>query len=191
MGLPQGCGTGATQPPKRTRCLGLVQRDGRTLGYLADPEDRQRIGGISRWNRAGDPASFASLKSDGIASQELSALLATDRVIPIVHGRRSSSFGRLVRYLQPVPASRLRTTPRWMRWRPRSQTRFCWSTNRTALSPGAYLYRVCSVRGSHRVYLARSIGELAGRVLVPEFIERKNEPRTFLKKASAPPDGPA
>lgn len=48
------------------------------------------------------PALFASLKSDGIASQELSALLATDRVIPIVHG---TTFEEL-RKVSPLLAAR-------------------------------------------------------------------------------------
>ena len=48
------------------------------------------------------PALFASLNSDGIAAQELSALLATNRVIPIVHG---TSFEEL-RRVSPLLASR-------------------------------------------------------------------------------------
>lgn len=48
------------------------------------------------------PALFASLNSDGIASQELSALLATDRVIPIVHG---TTFDAL-RQVSPLLAAR-------------------------------------------------------------------------------------
>ncbi|WP_085369856.1 toll/interleukin-1 receptor domain-containing protein [Leifsonia sp. NCR5] len=48
------------------------------------------------------PALFASLNSDGIASQELSALLATDRVIPIVHG---TTFEEL-RRVSPLLAAR-------------------------------------------------------------------------------------
>jgi hypothetical protein len=48
------------------------------------------------------PALFASLNSDGIASQELSALLATDRVIPIVHG---TTFEEL-RKVSPLLAAR-------------------------------------------------------------------------------------
>lgn len=48
------------------------------------------------------PALFKSLNSDGIASQELSALLATDRVIPIVHG---TTFEEL-RRVSPLLAAR-------------------------------------------------------------------------------------
>lgn len=48
------------------------------------------------------PAMFTSLKNDGIASQELSALLATDRVIPIVHG---TTFEEL-RRVSPLLAAR-------------------------------------------------------------------------------------
>ena len=48
------------------------------------------------------PAMFQSLNSDGIASQELSALLATDRVIPIVHG---TTFEEL-RKVSPLLAAR-------------------------------------------------------------------------------------
>lgn len=48
------------------------------------------------------PALFESLNSDGIASQELSALLATDRVIPIVHG---TTFDAL-RLVSPLLAAR-------------------------------------------------------------------------------------
>lgn len=48
------------------------------------------------------PAMFKSLNSDGIASQELSALLATDRVIPIVH---ETTFEEL-RKVSPLLAAR-------------------------------------------------------------------------------------
>lgn len=48
------------------------------------------------------PALFTSLNNDGIASQELSALLATDRVIPIVHG---TTFEEL-RKVSPLLAAR-------------------------------------------------------------------------------------
>lgn len=48
------------------------------------------------------PALFESLNSDGIAAQELSALLATDRVIPIVHG---TTFEEL-RRVSPLLAAR-------------------------------------------------------------------------------------
>lgn len=48
------------------------------------------------------PALFASLNNDGIAAQELSALLATDRVIPIVHG---TTFDEL-RRVSPLLAAR-------------------------------------------------------------------------------------
>lgn len=48
------------------------------------------------------PALFSSLSSDGIAAQELSALLATDRVIPIVHG---TTFEELRRH-SPLLAAR-------------------------------------------------------------------------------------
>ena len=48
------------------------------------------------------PALFQSLNSDGIASQELSALLATDRVIPVVHG---TTFEDL-RKVSPLLAAR-------------------------------------------------------------------------------------
>lgn len=48
------------------------------------------------------PALFHSLNNDGIASQELSALLATDRVIPIVHG---TTFEEL-RKVSPLLAAR-------------------------------------------------------------------------------------
>lgn len=48
------------------------------------------------------PSLFKSLNSDGIASQELSALLATDRVIPIVHG---TTFDELRRF-SPLLAAR-------------------------------------------------------------------------------------
>jgi len=48
------------------------------------------------------PALFQSLNSDGIAAQELSALLATDRVIPIVHG---TTFEEL-RKVSPLLAAR-------------------------------------------------------------------------------------
>ncbi|WP_244945751.1 toll/interleukin-1 receptor domain-containing protein [Gordonia zhaorongruii] len=61
--------------------------------------------GLAR-SRAGivlvTPALFQSLNSDGIASQELSALLATDRVIPIVHG---TTFDEL-RKVSPLLAAR-------------------------------------------------------------------------------------
>lgn len=61
--------------------------------------------GLAR-SRAGivlvTPALFQSLNSDGIASQELSALLATDRVIPIVHG---TTFEEL-RKVSPLLAAR-------------------------------------------------------------------------------------
>lgn len=48
------------------------------------------------------PAMFASLNNDGIAAQELSALLATDRVIPVVHG---TTFDAL-RAVSPLLAAR-------------------------------------------------------------------------------------
>ena len=48
------------------------------------------------------PALFTSLTNDGIAAQELSALLATDRVIPVVHG---TTFGDL-RQVSPLLAAR-------------------------------------------------------------------------------------
>lgn len=48
------------------------------------------------------PALFKSLNSEGIAAQELSALLATDRVIPIVHG---TTFEEL-RRVSPLLAAR-------------------------------------------------------------------------------------
>lgn len=48
------------------------------------------------------PSLFTSLNSDGIAAQELSALLATDRVIPIVHG---TTFDAL-RLVSPLLAAR-------------------------------------------------------------------------------------
>lgn len=48
------------------------------------------------------PAMFDSLSNDGIAAQELSALLATDRVIPIVHG---TTFDDL-RLVSPLLAAR-------------------------------------------------------------------------------------
>lgn len=48
------------------------------------------------------PAMFQSLGNDGIAAQELSALLATDRVIPIVHG---TTFDEL-RMVSPLLAAR-------------------------------------------------------------------------------------
>lgn len=48
------------------------------------------------------PALFSSLSNDGIAAQELSALLATDRVIPIVHG---TTFEELRRH-SPLLAAR-------------------------------------------------------------------------------------
>jgi hypothetical protein len=48
------------------------------------------------------PSLFNSLNSDGIASQELSALLATDRVIPIVH---NTTFEAL-RRVSPLLAAR-------------------------------------------------------------------------------------
>lgn len=48
------------------------------------------------------PALFKSLGSDGIAAQELSALLATDRVIPIVH---DTTFDDL-RMVSPLLAAR-------------------------------------------------------------------------------------
>lgn len=48
------------------------------------------------------PALFKSLGSDGIAAQELSALLATDRVIPIVH---DTTFDEL-RMVSPLLAAR-------------------------------------------------------------------------------------
>lgn len=48
------------------------------------------------------PSLFKSLNSDGIAAQELSALLATDRVIPIVHG---TTFDAL-RLVSPLLAAR-------------------------------------------------------------------------------------
>ena len=48
------------------------------------------------------PAMFASLTNEGIAAQELSALLATDRVIPVVHG---TTFDEL-RRVSPLLATR-------------------------------------------------------------------------------------
>ena len=48
------------------------------------------------------PALFTSLNNEGIAAQELSALLATDRVIPIVHG---TTFEEL-RRVSPLLAAR-------------------------------------------------------------------------------------
>src|ERR1700731_5326780 len=48
------------------------------------------------------PALFTSLNNDGTAAQELSALLATDRVIPIVHG---TTFDAL-RQVSPLLAAR-------------------------------------------------------------------------------------
>ncbi|WP_228373091.1 toll/interleukin-1 receptor domain-containing protein [Demequina maris] len=50
------------------------------------------------------PALFQSLKSDGIAAQELSALLATDRVIPIVQAQRSRNSARSAPSSPPDPA---------------------------------------------------------------------------------------
>ena len=48
------------------------------------------------------PALFSSLNNEGIAAQELSALLATDRVIPIVHGTTFDSL----RQVSPLLAAR-------------------------------------------------------------------------------------
>lgn len=48
------------------------------------------------------PAMFKSLESEGIADKELSALLATDRVIPVVHG---TTFEAL-RDVSPLLAAR-------------------------------------------------------------------------------------
>lgn len=48
------------------------------------------------------PALFKSLNNEGIAAQELSALLATDRVIPIVH---DTTFDEL-RRVSPLLAAR-------------------------------------------------------------------------------------
>lgn len=48
------------------------------------------------------PALLKSLKSEGIADKELSALLATDRVIPVAHG---TTFEAL-REVSPLLASR-------------------------------------------------------------------------------------
>lgn len=61
--------------------------------------------GLAR-SRAGivlvTPALFKSLDNEGIAAQELSALLATDRVIPVVHG---TTFDEL-RRISPLLAAR-------------------------------------------------------------------------------------
>lgn len=61
--------------------------------------------GLAR-SRAGivlvTPALFKSLNNEGVAAQELSALLATDRVIPIVHG---TTFEEL-RQVSPLLAAR-------------------------------------------------------------------------------------
>ncbi len=48
------------------------------------------------------PAMFKSLEAEGVADKELSALLATDRVIPIVHG---TTFEAL-RDVSPLLAAR-------------------------------------------------------------------------------------
>lgn len=48
------------------------------------------------------PALFKSVASEGISAQELSALLATDRVIPVAHG---TTFGAL-RQVSPLLAAR-------------------------------------------------------------------------------------
>lgn len=48
------------------------------------------------------PALLASLKAQGVADKELSALLATDRVIPIAHG---TTFETL-REVSPLLAAR-------------------------------------------------------------------------------------
>jgi hypothetical protein len=48
------------------------------------------------------PAMFKSLEAEGVADKELSALLATDRVIPVVHG---TTFEAL-RDISPLLAAR-------------------------------------------------------------------------------------
>lgn len=48
------------------------------------------------------PALLESLKAQGVADQELSALLATDRVIPIAHG---TTFD-ILREVSPLLAAR-------------------------------------------------------------------------------------
>ena len=62
--------------------------------------------GLAR-SRAGivivTPALFQSLNSDGIAAQELPALLATDRVVPVVHTRRLTLSGGSACYSPHAP----------------------------------------------------------------------------------------
>jgi hypothetical protein len=72
---------------------------------LGTPLLRQIDKGLAK-SRAGivlvTPALLKSLKSEGIADKELSALLATDRVIPVAHG---TTFEAL-REVSPLLAAR-------------------------------------------------------------------------------------
>jgi hypothetical protein len=72
---------------------------------LGTPLIRQIDKGLAN-SRAGivlvTPALFKSLANEGISAQELSALLATDRVIPVAHG---TTFDAL-RQVSPLLAAR-------------------------------------------------------------------------------------
>lgn len=93
---------GVARPAGVTRSDGLVQREGRwTRKSLIREIDK----GL-RMSRIGivlvTPALFKSLDAEGVADKELSALLATDRVIPFAHG---TTFEAL-RDVSPLLAAR-------------------------------------------------------------------------------------
>jgi hypothetical protein len=85
-----------------SRSIGVVQREGRPLGTLLIREIDRGL----RNSRVGivlvTPALLKSIEPEGIAEKELSALLATDRVIPGAHG---TTFEAL-REISPLLASR-------------------------------------------------------------------------------------
>lgn len=88
-------------PPWRTRSSWFSEKDVLLGQALLTAIDR----GL-RMSRAGivlvTPALLASIEAQGIAEKELSALLATDRVIPVAHG---TTFEAL-RDISPLLASR-------------------------------------------------------------------------------------
>jgi hypothetical protein len=85
VGRPEGGRQGAPRSPRVALRLGVVQRKDVTLGT---PSLREIDGGLAK-SRVGivlvTPALLHRLPGECIADKELSALLARDQLVPIVH----------------------------------------------------------------------------------------------------------
>jgi hypothetical protein len=86
----------AAQSAQVTRCLVLVQREGRWPRHAVTPRHGQGLGEVAGRDRAGDPALLRRLPAEGIADKELSALLARDLLVPIVHDTTYEALRGLV-----------------------------------------------------------------------------------------------